>query len=300
MLWGELLVQLEAEISNAGVADAAASARRIVEQASGFYGSEWVDCVNSPVSDRSYAAARSMAQRRTEGEPLQYVLGSWAFRQLDVLIDRRVLIPRPETEQVAGWAIEELQRLGETGEIDAPLKVADLGTGSGVIGLSLAKEVPWCQVFLSDTSEGALSVARANLAGLGMAGAGVTVRQGSWFEAFDQSLQGSLDLIVSNPPYVAENDDLGPGVLEWEPTEALFAGTKGTEDLELLIEQSGMWLKPSGVLVLEMAPWQTAEMQSLALRFLNEVELRSDFSGRQRCLIARHPLLSGASERNKQ
>ena len=113
------------------------------------------------------------------GEPLAYVLGHWSFRHLDLAVDRRVLIPRPETEVVAGVAIELARRLPR------PLTVADLGTGSGAIGLSLADELPvdGVTVWLTDASADALDVARANLAGIGRRGANVRIATGSWFDA---------------------------------------------------------------------------------------------------------------------
>src|SRR5688500_3110506 len=124
-----------------------------------------------------------MAERRLAGEPLQYVLGSWGFRTLDLFVDPRVLIPRPETEAVAGLAIEALAA------IDRPGLAADLGTGSGAIALAMAAERwPHVQVWATDLSADALAVARANLAALGRRGAVVRLVQGDWFGALPDEL----------------------------------------------------------------------------------------------------------------
>src|SRR5688500_2404619 len=153
-----------------------------------------------------------MVERRAAGEPLQYVLGAWGFRSLDLYVDRRVLIPRPETEQVVEVALAELRALGAA----KPL-VVDLGTGSGAIALSIAPEVPTSQVWATDASPAALAVARANLAGIGRAAARVRLEHGSWFAALPKLLQGRVDMVISNPPYVADGDTLPPEVADWEP-----------------------------------------------------------------------------------
>src|SRR5690606_38267662 len=138
----------------------------------------------------------AMLARRERGEPLQYVMGRWGFRSLDLLVDDRVLIPRPETEVLAGLALDEVRRLG------APIAV-DLGTGSGAIALSLAAEQPGLEVWGTDASEDALAVARANLAGLGRAATRVRLVAGDWFAALPAELAGRIGVVVSNPPYVA-------------------------------------------------------------------------------------------------
>ena len=129
----------------------------------------------------------SMVQRREAGEPVQYVLGHWAFRQLDLMVDRRVLIPRPETEIVVEVALQELARL----EVEAPV-IVDLGTGSGAIALSIASERSRVVAWATDISRDALAVASANLAGLGAQTVGrVQLVQGNWWEALARA--GSRD-----------------------------------------------------------------------------------------------------------
>lgn len=250
-----------------------------------------------------WAAALALADRRAAGEPLQYVLGIWAFRSLELAIDRRVLIPRAETEQVVEVALGELARIarGRSAE-DGSLVCVDLGTGSGAIALALASEgVPSgrpLEVWATDASTDALDVARANRDALAasdpVAAGRVTFVQGSWFDALPDRLVHRVDLIVSNPPYVAEEeyDDLEPTVREWEPRQALVAargrsGVAGLADIESVVAGSGAWLARSGVLVVELAPSQAYGAIDAARRAgLSRVETARDLAGRLRMLVA--------------
>jgi release factor glutamine methyltransferase len=227
----------------------------------------------------------SMVARYRTGEPLQYVLGEWSFRRLTLAIDQRVLIPRPETELVAEVAIEFAARCRPT------RTVADLGTGSGAIGLSMAYELPGqgTQVWITDVSADAIDVARSNLAGIGPAAANVRVGHGSWFEALpDDTL---FDVIVSNPPYVAVgSSDLDPSVGDWEPSNALFAGADGLDDIRTIADGALVWLRPGGILVLEIGAEHGRAVDDILRRagFI-DVEVRPDLSGRDRIAIARRP-----------
>lgn len=278
-----------ARLGGAGGSSAQNDARRIVEQASGLDGSDLVVSLDDPATGRAAAQVEAMTARRAGGEPLQYVLGSWGFRTLDLHVDPRVLIPRPETEVVAGVALEMLtSRAGAGGT--GLLHAADLGTGSGAIALSLVAEREDVEVVATDVSEGALEVARANLAGLGSPSRRVTLVQGSWFEALARSGGRRFDLLVSNPPYVAAGEDLPEEVSIWEPREALIAGQNGTEALEHLVAGAVDWLLPAGALVLELAPHQAALVaDSAASSGLTDVSVRRDQAGRERVLVARRP-----------
>lgn len=249
----------------------------------------------APATRRAGTVAEGLLARRAAGEPLQYVLGSWSFCGLDLLVDRRVLIPRPETETVAELAIAEVRRLGErVGRTDpwagalTHYAVADLGTGSGALALALAAALPDAEVWATDVSEDALAVARANVAGTGTPAARVRVAGGSWFAALPATLRGALLLVVSNPPYVAADEALPPVVRDWEPRGALIAGPTGREAIEHLIEASLEWLDPAGTLVLELAPHQ-ADVAAVRAREAGfaEVLIRDDLTGRPRVLVAR-------------
>jgi release factor glutamine methyltransferase len=259
----------------------------------------------TPGPDNSLTAeqverARQLAQRRTLGEPLQYVLGHWSFRHLDLLVDRRVLIPRPETEQVVEAALSEADALGA-----GPLTVVDAGTGSGAIALSLATELPSRDrpgvVYAIDASAEALAVARANHLRVQAAEAAsthamwpVTFLHGSWLAPLPSEVRRVINLVVSNPPYVAEAEwpELAEDV-KTEPRQALVAGagsdgTPGLADVESVLRQSLHWLSRPGAVVIELAPHQAdaAGRMAAALGY-REVERRDDLAGRPRTLIGR-------------
>jgi release factor glutamine methyltransferase len=260
-------------------------ARWLCEEASGLDGSEFVAALDDPATDRMVHHLDAMLARLHSGEPVQYVLGHWAFRRLDLMVDRRVLIPRPETEQLVEIALERARTM------PGPLVCADLGTGSGAIGLSLAYELPLdgVEVWLTDSSADALDVARANAAGLGRRAVNVRFGAGSWFAALPAALRGRLDLVVSNPPYIATGDnEVESGVSAWEPAGALFAGPDGLDAIRAVAAEAPAWLSPGGVLVLEIGHTQ-AEAVAHLLRGagLVEVSIAHDLAGRDRFAIAR-------------
>ncbi|MFV0259200.1 MAG: peptide chain release factor N(5)-glutamine methyltransferase [Acidimicrobiales bacterium] len=287
--WGELERETTARLAEAHIPEPAISGRAIAMRAGGADNpTEWADLVTRPATIRGVAALDAMTARRLAGEPLQYVVAEWGFRHLDLYVDHRVLIPRPETEVVAGVALAELARIDpdRSGSL-----AADLGTGSGAIGLSLVREHDGVQVWMTDVSSGALAVARANLAGVGRSGARVRIAQGSWFEALPDELRGRFDVLVSNPPYVADGEDLPAEVADWEPGLALRAGPRGTERLEHLVAEGPGWLRPHGALVLELAPHQAEAVATLAADRFATVAVVDDLAGRARAVVARHPLV---------
>jgi len=209
-----------------------------------------------PVGEEAVAAFLAAVERRMVGEPIQYIMGVAAFRELDLHVDRRVLIPRPETEvlveEVLRWAAERAARAGRR------LAAADIGTGSGAIALSLLKEGPFERVVATDASRDALEVARENAERLGLADR-LELRHGPLLAP----LRGErFDVIVSNPPYVAdsERDTLPEDVREWEPPGALFAGPTGLEILAALVEDAPLYLAPCGLLALEVGAGQAGEV----------------------------------------
>lgn len=286
MSWRELRDEAVLSLASSGFENAASDARRIVEEASGYEAGDYHLGLATSATKRGVAHFDSMLARRLAGEPLQYVLGRWGFRTLDLAIDQRVLIPRPETELVAGLGLDELERQAEPGRV---LLAADLGTGSGAIGLSLAAERDDTEVVISDVSAGALAVARANVAGLGRPGARVSVASpGRWFEALDPDDVGQFNLVISNPPYVAVDDEVADDVREWEPHVALFSGDSGLADAFEILDAVESWLAPGGAVVLELGERQleraAAHARSLGLI---DVEEHADLAGRPRALVAR-------------
>ena len=251
------------------------------------------------VTEEARARLDELASRRCAGEPLQYVLGRWPFRTLDLVVDGRALIPRPETEQLVGVALGELGALAvrPSGAV-----VVDLGTGSGAIGLSLAAEAAGTydplQVWCCDESDDALALAGENLGRLARrdprAAAAVTLSAGHWWGALPESLVGCVQLVVSNPPYVSEGEwaDLDPGVRCFEPRSALVAGagrdgTPGLAAIEAVLDGAARWLARPGVAVVELAPPQAGAAQALARAAgAGAVRVERDLAGRDRMLVA--------------
>ena len=264
--------------------DSAIESRRLVEASAV---ADWPFALDEVVTARAARYFEAMVERRAAGEPLQYVLGRWGFRGLDLFVDSRVLIPRPETEQVVGVALSELDRRPPGGRT-----VVDLGTGSGAIAISVAVERPGTTVWATDVSDEALAVAAANLAGTGgRAAAGVRLVHGSWWSALPCELAGRIDVAISNPPYISagEMGNLDAVVAGWEPRQALEAGPTGLEAIERVIGGAMGWLTPGGVLVVEIAPHQAGAARALAREAgFRLVAVHSDLAGRDRVLLAQN------------
>jgi release factor glutamine methyltransferase len=275
--WRELLAETTAVVGERP------AARWLCEVASGADRLE--DVLDEAATVRMVAHLDAMIGRHRAGEPLAYVLGRWSFRHLDLAVDRRVLIPRPETEVVAGVAIE-LARAAPP-----PVTVADLGTGSGAIGLAMADELPsdGVSVWLTDSSPDALDVARANLAGIGRRAANVRIAEGAWFDALPRDVV--LDVVVANPPYVASGSpDVDDSVRAWEPHAALFAGADGLDDIRVLVSDAPRHLRPHGWLVLEIGADQGPAVERLLREAgYEDVAIRGDLAGRDRVALGRAP-----------
>jgi release factor glutamine methyltransferase len=256
----------------------------VLERASGLDRAGLVSRLGDAVPARTVDFVEGMVDRRRRGEPLQYVLGIWSFRHLELVVDRRVLIPRPETETVVDVALAELRLL----EVGQPL-VVDLGTGSGAIAISVALEVPAARVWGTDRSEDALAVARANLSGMGgRVAPRVRLAAGDWFEALPDELRGQVDLVVANPPYVGEDEVLPAEVADWEPAGALFAGPTGLEAVADILAAAPGWLRRPGAIVVELAPHQAGRAVELATGAgFSRADVRPDLTGRPRTLVAR-------------
>ncbi len=224
---------------------------------SGYDANEWLDIAEVIPTPRAERQLRDLVARRVAGEPLQYVLGGWEFRGLDLFVDRRVLIPRPETEWVVEVALEEAARSGlrrsrrrlSLVEAGAPASAVDLGTGSGAIAIALAAELPDVEVWATDVSEDALAVARANVAGCAATRVRIARPGRSGSIRCPTTCGARCGLLVSNPPYVAEHEvaDLPDEVADYEPRGALVSGPSGTEAIEHLLEHAPAWLASARV-----------------------------------------------------
>lgn len=286
MMDGDTVTWRELWEETANVVGDRMEARWLCEVASASVdGDDFVTRLDEAATVRMVSHLDAMTARRRAGEPLQYVLGEWSFRRITLAVDRRVLIPRPETELVAEVALEKATVTG-------PQRVVvDLGTGSGAIGLALAHELPrqGTTVWITDASTDALDVARANIAGIGPAGANVRVAHGSWFDALP--VEVIADVIVANPPYVAVGSpDLATDVDEWEPHGALFAGADGLDDIRRIVANARARLVAGGWLVLEIGSDQGAAVSGLLTDAgFVDVEIRPDLAGHDRIAVARSP-----------
>jgi release factor glutamine methyltransferase len=284
--WRELLAEADARLAASGCATAQVDARWIVAECLDVTPAALSGALNELATERGVARFDEMVRRRAEGEPLQYVLGSWGFRTLDLMVDHRVLIPRPETESVVEVALGELDALGGA---ERATRVLDLGTGSGAIALSIAVERVRTEVWATDASEDALAVARANIAGVGRPGSRVRTAVGDWFTALPAHLRSSFDLVVANPPYVTRAAELPAEVADWEPVGALWSDQDGTADLQRIVTGAPDWLLPAGVLVCELSPEQADRMVDLARDHFEDASVEPDLTGRARALVARRP-----------
>lgn len=278
--WREILVSTTEIVRDRVIA------KWLCEHAAGVDGDEWLDIVDDKVTQRCGIHIDSMTRRYLAGEPLQYVLGRWAFRHLDLMVDQRVLIPRLETEQLVDLVLDVVQSVQSQ-----KVHIADLGTGTGAIGLSLLHELPLgsARVWLTDTSVDAADVARANLAGLGRAAMYGQISVGSWYDALSGELHGSLDVIVSNPPYIDHDDkEVEDKVRDWEPHLALFADENGLAALRVIVFGATTWLRKGGILALEIGHRQAKDVSQLCTEAgLVDVTVHTDAAHRERFITAR-------------
>lgn len=228
------------------------------------------DAVLSAAQAQQYAA---WLRRHADGEPIAYLLGRQEFHGLMLTVTRDTLVPRPDTETLVDWALELLPPGG---------RVLDLGTGSGAIALALKQRRPDAQVSASDRSAAALAVARGNGERLGLA---VDWRQGDWWLALEPGSR--FELIVSNPPYIAGDDEHLPA-LRHEPLDALTPGGDGLEAIRLLIQGAQAHLQPGAWLLLEHGFDQAEAVAALFEQAgFAPAEHRLDLAGHRRCTGAR-------------
>jgi release factor glutamine methyltransferase len=262
----------------AGVEDSRLDAELLLGEATGW---RRANLVADPGAEVPPAAGRrfgELVRRRLRREPVAYILGRRGFRNLELAVDRRVLIPRPETELLVELAVEL-----------NPARVLDVGTGSGAIALAVADELPGCAVTATDASPGALEVARANAERLGLS-ARVRFVEGTLPED-----GAAFDLVLANLPYVAERDwpTLQPEVTQWEPGEALFAGPDGLDAYRAFIPECGRAFQPQGCKSSTAVAVEVGEGQAEAVCALmrgagfGAVEVRRDLAGIERVVVGR-------------
>jgi release factor glutamine methyltransferase len=270
---GEVLRRATDRLAASGSPTARLDAELLLGKALGMERIELYMHLDRPLGGTERAVARELVGRRARREPLQYVLGEWQFRRLTLAVDRRALIPRPETEIVVERCLALL--------VGTPAPaVLDVGTGSGAIALSIAHEHPGARVTGIDVSDDALSLAAENMARVGVE---VALRR---HDLFDGLPEGPWDLVVSNPPYVPpeEMPELDREVAEWEPANALVAAGH----TEAVVRGAASALRPGGALVLE-THWLGAAAAASLLEAagFRDVRVTNDLAGRERVVEAR-------------
>jgi release factor glutamine methyltransferase len=276
----EILQAAEATLTEAGVQTPKGDAQWIVAEVLGVSRTEVLTHPDDDIHDSQYDQILSLVQRRTDREPLAYVLGTANFRGLMLEVGAGCLVPRPETETTAERAIWHARERG------LRPTVVDVGTGCGAIALSVAAEVPNARVFATELSPAARAWALRNLARTGLR---VTLLPGDLLDPLHPALGGAVDIVVSNPPYLRDDEwDSLDAELRYEPREALLGGDDGLEVVMRLLEDVNRWLSPGGWLVLELAPDQTERMTKLlGVIGYDKVTVTNDLAGRERVVEGR-------------
>jgi release factor glutamine methyltransferase len=233
------------------------------------------------ISETKLTAFRNLIARRLQWEPVAYITSRKEFWTFVLEVNNSVLIPRPDTEIIVEEALDVYRNFNSL-----PVRILDIGTGSGAIALALAYEIADAKVVATDISDAALKLAQKNAASLGLQDK-IDFRLGNLFEP----VEGVFDIIVSNPPYIAaeEYEELPTGVRNFEPREALLAGESGLEFYEKLINQAASYLKKNGWLLLEIGAKQEAGIRRIMEKsgFYDSIEMRRDYAGLPRVIKAR-------------
>jgi release factor glutamine methyltransferase len=281
-----LVVRVRHTLEQAGVETAAQESRWLVEHVLELGSHHLASKGQEPVSAEQWAHAVSLASRRAAREPLQYILGTQEFCGLEFQVSPAVLIPRPETEVLVQEAVRAV-------DLDKASVLVDVGTGSGCVAVALATILGNARIVAVDRSPEALAVAKGNAERHAVAEK-IEWIEGDLLSALrERGMAGAVDVIVSNPPYIAEADWAGlqPEVREFEPRSALFSGPTGTEFHERLLRESKEFLVPGGMLVMEIGQGQCAAVRQMAEHIGGYAPLRvvEDEAGIERVVIARRP-----------
>lgn len=234
-----------------------------------------------PLSDGEFERFREAVRRRGSHEPLQYITGVQSFRSEALEVGPGVLVPRPETEIVVEYA------LGTIADLSSPI-VVDVGTGSGAIALSILSERPDARIWATEISEEALAWAERNRKRLGAES--LKILLGDLLEPLPGKLRSSCDLIVSNPPYISEEqiEDLPEDVRDFEPKIATVSGKTGLEVAARIVESAAEWLRPGGWVVMETSPYGAGRLEALLKGRYEDVSLAEDLTGAVRVAMGRN------------
>lgn len=276
-------------LEHAGVDSPASDAEWLLRHVTGWGAARLSTSADTPLPGEAEVALEGLVTRREAREPLQLLLGSVGFRYLDLRTAPGVFVPRPETEVLAGLAIERTPRGGV---------VVEPCTGTGAVAIAVATEAAPDAVHATDVDPAAVALARENAVAHG---APVVVHEGDLLEPVPSALRGRVDVLVSNPPYVAEAEEaaLPPEVAGWDPRRALIAGPTGHEASDRLIEAAAHWLAPGGWVLVEVDERRAVEVARRArTRGLVDAGVMHDLAGRDRVVVARRPSPAGEALAN--
>jgi len=271
-------------LAGKGVESARLDAELLLAEVVGMTRTQLYTNFEQPLAAPEVGRFRELVRRRAAREPVAYITGRREFWSLDFTVDRRVLVPRPETELVVELAIDALKaRAGTDG-----FRVADIGTGSGAIAVAIAKEVSTARVVATDRSGAALEIAPGNATRHGVEGR-IEFRTGDGCAPL--AGMGPFDVIASNPPYIrsAEMKSLEPEVRDWEPKWALEAGSEGMDVTTPLVEEAFELLAPGGSLIVEVGTQASLTRDCFARRGYVNVAVRRDLAGLERVVTGRRP-----------
>ena len=276
----EAVAQIRHRLAAAGVPTPQVDADLLVRHVTGWSASTLALRATDAADPETLGVLEPLVERREGREPLQLIVGTVGFRYLEVEVRPGVFIPRPETEVLAGEAIV---RVPPGGIVVEPC------TGSGAIACAVATEAPAGRVVATDTSQAAVALASDNAA---QVGADVTVLMGDLLEPVPRQLVGNVDVLVSNPPYLAAGELAAcePEIADWDPHEALVSGPTGSEATDRLIDLARTWLRPGGWLLLELDSSRASATAGQARAAgLHDVEVLADLTGADRIVVARRP-----------
>jgi release factor glutamine methyltransferase len=268
---------IEGALRVAGIDDALTEARILIQHVLQVDGARFLLRLDDALDSDQKREIDEVVKRRLLREPLAYIVGHVEFYDIDVIVDRRVLVPRPETEILVDTALDWLRERHDASQI------VDIGTGSGCVAVVLANHAPRTSVIAIDRSLGALEIAKQNVDRY-ILSERVTLCQGDLLS----NLESSVDLVVANPPYIptADIDDLMPEVRDYEPRIALDGGSDGLGFIDKILLQSRDFINPSGAIIIEIGFDQASEAVSMARQYFpsGEIKMIQDFAGVERIL----------------
>jgi release factor glutamine methyltransferase len=268
-------------LREAGIDEAPLEAEVLVRHVTGIDRAALYANPDRTITDAESQRLAALLARRLQREPLPYIMGHWEFYGLDYIVNKSVLIPRPETETLVEEALITALPMAQENQ---HITIVDVGTGSGCVAISLAKRLPHASVVATDVSADALAVARQNVE---------QHNAQSQVQLVECDLlsgvEGPIDIIVSNPPYIPDGDisTLQPEVADYEPQVALVGGTDGLAIIRRLLEQASKVLSPNGAVMLEFNPPQSEALLSIARSIWPDAEPRvvKDLAGLDRVLV---------------